>query len=601
MDFCNTKCMFCNNPGIRPINYSNYHKICFIHLEKIDSPTYKACIHCNSLVIFINDIINCRICNLKNCICASQNNKCPGCNKGFISLPNQANRYCLSCQSNVYKCQNCGKFEFLITLKCSHMGCFNCKDENLCKACCASYGTDCPNCNNFSMTKIKRSCQHTACEICIEGVCKECILGDPLYSEPCVSCGGSKKDVLGCGHEGCSSCYKNKCSRCLDVKRSQPIVICQTCEKSCFISETRECLHISCENCLQNPCLACKNQESKKFCQYCQTPKDKLTKIQCNHEICDKCLTENIIQFENNIIKCMNCYKIPIEKPSKLERFSKALSRISFNTSKIKCCSCQSKTKNLQQISCEHFMCERCTNLSKPCEICPLNSQSCSYCYAGSDFFLLECQHPICRMCFEGKYYCKRCNIKKCYQCKERKAYAVGNCGHDLCEVCIKKAPKCLGCIKSNKIFCPNCGENQNECKIFLCEHQGCDICITNTLCYKCTRNKKNKIVIDEVNEECSFCKIIGKRCIYLRCSHAVCRDCLVVLGKKLRVLNYSCPFCIQESRFTDQICSICHNSTIWVVRDEYFVKSCCGKKLCKKCFTTIKEFEHKCNSCLVF
>ncbi|OMJ88360.1 hypothetical protein SteCoe_9676 [Stentor coeruleus] len=556
MDFCDTKCLFCTNIGIRTINVPGYHKICQDHLNSINDFMQTICIHCSSKVFILKEFIFCCSCNKKECqnqsckssgisvgknnseqeiVIFASNNKdivdilpedgpekssckkchsitektsCLECNKKFCSKCQPFEKYCSYCLNNINDCDNCGKIGMLIALKCSHFGCYNCKDQNFCR-----------NCDSSKIVK--------------------------------------------CNHE---KCLKN----------------------------------------IEKPCTICDSESLSFICQYCNKKTNKLKKIKCSHELCEQCLNENIYKKENNDMICMKCYSILLdfnevqiaEEHKKVNSLSQKLPENIKKTQegiKKKCCFCRKKCKNSLKIDCEHFMCQSCINLKKNCQICPINNM-CSYCnISGLKLVFLKCQHPMCKMCVKQNKKCKNCNPKRCYKCKKEKSSVFGDCGHRLCTQCFENDSKCNECNKKHKIFCRNCGEKSKKNLNLKCKHIGCIKCEKNDICYNCVKNVNTNNEIIKTEKECSFCKIVTNKYYYLRCEHTVCTKCLKKNNYNMRNLNYSCLSCISKGNLYYQICSFCHNRTNWLIEKKSLIRVCCNKEVCIKCLSIINKQNHTC------
>ncbi|OMJ78221.1 hypothetical protein SteCoe_22024 [Stentor coeruleus] len=673
MNFCDTVCLICDDIGVRPINYSKYHKICQNHLTNIDDVILITCKHCNSNVLILRDFIFCSTCNNKECQVhpgyhnsleikpkinpekeieisidpeklnthivdisyedSNEKPKCKKCHPSTEKIPclackevfcpkcNPFEQYCSNCLNNLNDCDNCGKIGMLITLKCSHSGCYNCKDENFCKKCNTISTEKCDNCNKPYKMKLERNCRHKACDQCINGVCRKCISSKSIIKKNCINCGKECDSVLTmkCNHEGCHSCQNSPCKMCNRNTGEYKQNKCPTCGKPYIYIAEKGCSHKRCENCREKPCIACYNETLVYTCQYCNKKTDRVTKIQCLHELCGQCMNDNIYKTNNEIL-CLKCYsssqeirEVEYTKPqtnsSNFNFFScgyqvenRSCGAYSLKNS-VKCCYCRKTASNIKEITCGHLMCQVCISEKQLCQICTFNKNECSYCFAiSSDLLVLECQHSMCRMCINQRKTCKRCKRNKCHQCKREKASDTGDCGHDLCRKCFEINKKCYECDKKSVMYCPNCGDKTVENLIFKCKHHGCIICVDNHVCYKCAKKLNNKKLNKKNSEICSYCKISTNEFLYLRCKHVICISCLKDLDEtKLKNLNYSCLQCISEGILFEQICSSCHCMTRWDIKNLIFTKSCCKKELCTKCYSLIADKNHSCNECISF
>lgn len=168
MDFCDKKCLLCDYIGVRPINYSKYHKICQYHLNTFENHILTFCKHCHSNILIIRDFIFCSTCNQKECqihpgnhntmstkldtninreiinptsqkkeninivdipsevvpennICKkchlnAEKKACLECKEKFCSNCHSFEQYCSNCLNNINDCDNCGKVGMIVTL-----------------------------------------------------------------------------------------------------------------------------------------------------------------------------------------------------------------------------------------------------------------------------------------------------------------------------------------------------------------------------------------------------------------------------------------------------------------------------------------------------
>lgn len=226
MGFCDTKCLLCDKNGVRTINHSGYHKICQDHLNRINDFIQTYCKHCNSKVQILREYLFCKCCNKKKCqakpnsisnteikpkinseieVETSSNQKklicknadisyqnapeeslckkchfitekqaCLECKATFCSKCNPFEKYCSNCLNSISDCDNCGKVGMSTNLKCSHLGCHNCKDQNFCKKCDFSQFETCNNCKKPYQIKRERKNQQDVYDECINDLCREC-------------------------------------------------------------------------------------------------------------------------------------------------------------------------------------------------------------------------------------------------------------------------------------------------------------------------------------------------------------------------------------------------------------------------------------------
>ncbi|OMJ88359.1 hypothetical protein SteCoe_9675 [Stentor coeruleus] len=381
----------------------------------------------------------------KKCFNTNEKQICLECKNTFCTKCSPFEEYCPYCLDTLGYCDNCEKTGMLLTLKCFHLGCYNCKDSNFCKKCDSNKNKICSNCDEHYELKAKRNCNHDMCNNCIGKQCKQCFLNQSMTKNVCNSCNIECKSIF-------SSYY--------------------------------------------------------------------------GYEICKNCLETHSYFFN------------------------------------------------------------------------PLND--CSYCYISSrDLITLNCKHFMCKDCAYKKKSCKKCKQKKCCKCKTEVASVIANCGHEMCGKCYEKNLKCDECFIRHQMFCPNCGEQSKKNITLECDHHGCRVCKNNEICYKCAVKLKDKRIYRKFEEKCNFCWVSTIEYFYLRCGHEVCISCLKKNNNKLKNLNYSCISCITDGKLVDQICSICHYETKWVIDENYF-KSCCKKAVCTKCFYCYSGFSHSCDDCVV-
>lgn len=619
MDLCTDSCIFCDSKGLYSVNFSRYHKVCFDHFQNSISLSKATCIHCQTNICIVSDINQCEnckgySCTTKSCghisclqgqnICLECYKKCHSCNEYIIcSGPNMCQNceeffteypncihddkincpycngiFCIYCETkkpmcrkcfrkNSKKCENCGEISLAAKLECSHFGCFECKMGDFCRF-CNPVLNNCSTCGSKCYNLSYRDCGHIGCENCSENQCKNC----KVPKKACENCGGyGEKQWFVCHHEGCDDCRKTmKCSACMELDKLSKESFCQSCGESCRIIIKLRCNHLGCTKCTKNGCEICKNPPVF-LCDYCHK-NPSITKVQCNHRLCDSCLHFNVYELNCKHKKCINC----IENQTcnvcsgSFEEKKKVYNDASFAKAlPIYTCICCDKILNKRSLSqCVHDICDQCKQKGCTCEICKANPNKCSSCQGINDLFLIECQHFICRNCFNLNRPCNECYIK-------------------------------------NNKKCPNCYNKTEQILNLFCSHAGCNFCEKNKYCYKCVIGRYSEYSVNHGNiVPCIICKEIKRDSIYLRCKHSLCIKCLQKKIKLLIFLNFTCTDCLNKVEYKLQQCDKCFKQANWnyfrMTYSNGIYKSCCKNCACLSCFKLF-ENRHECGGDCIF
>ena len=537
------KCINCNTN--RPSQRECNHLIC-ISCDTISNGCPKClegiCSCCKELKLVVQSKCEHKQCNE----CLLKNEKCQECQKqsGPVVMDDKANEekkaiimerkiavsstHCCMCKGiseletfcgdhnyckshkvidkcRKCKCKNCGKVGVEI-FKCQHRLCKDCKpckeccefcyknkkidcNECLHKVCseCFSFNNMCPhikciNCNTNRPSQ--RECNHLICLSCdtMSNGCPKCLEGI------CSCCKELKLVVQSkCEHKQCNECLlKNeKCQEC------QKLYICLNCKSEFFAIELKCQSHPQCENCnnifKDQECVFCAQLENTPKCDLCGNPNIILSRLECKHKACDKC----IVEIGNYVCTICNVFK---------------------------CASCQ-MVLELNYRGCYHSVCNNCKERVGCPECNQLNNEECQYCFRYGAVNNCVKDHKLCGIC--SQLYPNKCVVCEpfCSYCRKTKPKIMrADCRHSFCEDCkeefIGDSYTCIICSREHEQFlCFNCNKITKKLENCSCNKNFCNECIQNGKCNECSK------------KACDFCMKLSKPAV-VNCNHIICENC---------------------------------------------------------------------------
>ncbi|OMJ89662.1 hypothetical protein SteCoe_8111 [Stentor coeruleus] len=624
MENCTTKCTLCFSAGLYYFNPENYHKVCKNHLRNCDKNTSILCLHCKDHILVKNQINSC---------CSQLNNDNEALQDSEILNINDSSNFSI-CNTSSHYCANV-KFP---------------KDDNLYTQASESEIKLSQSVNMKSISNCD-ACQKKNCQYYIEEdekyrKCSEIknIISQSSYtiSQPIQKIGNesllpNKKFINCCNHEYTTSSkcknlkiinntfskekQNNEClNRQTSFEDAENVLIandsmnelkktCPTCGNLCSELIYLDCEHLRCLECINITCKACTIIKNfSKECYYCKNKFQNTQKLDCTHEICQECYEYNTFTLPScKHIQCMICCQNNascVKCPSIFGKLCMPYACNNVDEVK-KCYSCSKTSTTLRKNLCSHDICHQCFQEKKLCKIC-YSSDPCSNC---NSIFLVnkaKCEHFLCSKCL-ATISCKECTIKNlsktCSSCKKTTKCSIRDCQHFICDKCNEEKLKCFECENRDFEFCGNCGEKTtiNNMAKKRCGHYGCQACNENNECYSCI----SKIASRRNFKDCSRCKKNVKAYVYLRCKHILCVECFGFAKRKLKILNFSCIDCIQNTeKSCNQICSICKIESQWYCEEKFpnlVNKICCDKVICLKCADTVSGNDHSCSLCVMF
>ncbi|OMJ69352.1 hypothetical protein SteCoe_32959 [Stentor coeruleus] len=603
MEFCNTNCLKCTNPGTIPINFSGLHKACEPHYHALlnTKSSIETCLYCISKVIIIRDLCNFCEEHLGYNYC----NKCQSllCEDCFIEQ-------CQICNFKDNICSECFLYnENILISICSHKLCNICytRNDGMCKRC--SQTNECFNCVRLGGNVCPRFCTKFQCEYCFVrcNICKNapinysasishfCKCGKPLKQGKCLDCENKLKNQENYKPGNAQDVNQRKEPDYKISKRSleedeKKLVYSRSGEKSVkkescpscgkwVVLTKRKCEHQACATCVLDPCIICiaqgttipklkPNPKEKtikfKACSNCNSY-TLLKTLECSHEVCENCVDK----------KCDMC------------KINNAMEKLNRNCIIQQCGTCQ-EWDEVTKLECGHETCNNCKN--RQCLQCErdrrsqleneqniqkgpdISRQAKNYTEDFEDFTknpipkLITPKPPLPLNNNQKKKKNKKVrtkarkipdNAEKCPMCSNLFVLIERECKHLCCEECLKFM--CKECMQ--KEICQSCEklskelyEDQSSHLICInCSKFGCRICKPAEACSNCGNFNDGMNLSCECGFLCYNCTFLrdGDHCILHKGELSHCSDhkpCIFSMKNDLIFKEckdmYFCPRC---------------------------------------------------------
>ncbi|OMJ67021.1 hypothetical protein SteCoe_35929 [Stentor coeruleus] len=609
-------CMICggeeNNYSLMEYcsDYHIYHKTCISKLVENKKYTPQ-CLNCFIHTIsYIDKCDNCLFCDSYLPNCPFKINMCKACEERFISIDSMSN------------CTYCGKIHTMSIKRCSN--CRTCQGELyetrkgifICEICTGnSYNYNQEKNLTVSniqyMPSIKQQEELLYEESLKRGESGKCVLCKVYDKDSFILCPKGYYYCKTCRNNGDFTGVRNdcNCSSCkeilslVDVMNIPKILgqpskeykeICSVCNSYKVYNYISQCKNkkLYCPTCLE-----LSNHKITKicFCTYCQN----LSKGIFPRFIisCSICSEKSLFNYKSLCYKkfyyCINCLNSRSKEISfKCQcEYCVVISNPFFRP---KCSICKTNEQVLNEFVCQNrnFYCEICCGQESFQRI--LSVCKCDACVELCNFLFTNYMGKKCEIC-EEKFLAREesaclCQFYYCFKCCVNKAYEISQiCNCDWCANIMNKnlsqnhdlygVIACMICLNTyywnisdictrGHFYCYNC-LNEYKINVDLVKCTS-NYCIRIKEKWSKILNKKEKIILGNISENCLICKKIG----IFECKkrHKLCDKC--IFEGNLRRLNKICDK-INQHRYKE-------------IDEKFWYR--CGFKGCKDCVIVPSE-----------